>query len=146
MKVELLIDNQLNEDRVLIEAKEKTEDIEKLYGRLLNNFQKIECYGEDERFYVEYSDIESIYSQAGRVIIRTIQGNKYQLRSRIYELEKMLPRESFLRISNSEIINFNNVEKINLKLSGTILIIFKSGMNAYSSRRYIKKIKEFLKV
>lgn len=97
-----------------------------LLSIILNNFQKIECYGEDEKYFIEYGDIESIYSQSGRVIIRTIQGNEYQLRSRIYELEKMLPEESFLRISNSEIINFDNVEKINLKLSGTILILFTS--------------------
>ena len=77
--------------------------------------------------------------------VKDTDGNEYQLRSRIYELQNTLPNNSFLRISNSEIVNFDNVERINLKISGTVLLVFKSGRSAYSSRRYIKKIKEFLK-
>ena len=144
MKVELKIDNQIKENKVTIEAAEENEEVTKLYNKILNSFQKLECYGEDERYYIEYGNIESIYSLNGKIIVRTTDGNEYQTRSRIYELENMLPKESFLRISNSEIVNFDNVEKLNLKISGTILIIFKSGNNAYSSRRYIKKIKDFL--
>ena len=102
-------------------------------------------YRNTERYFVEYGNIESIYSQDGKVLIKTKDGKEYQSRSRIYELENALPQESFLRISNSEIVNFDNVDRLNLKMSGTILIIFKSGNESYSSRRYIKKIKEFLK-
>lgn len=145
MRIELKIDKNLEEDKVTIEAKEKTEEIENLYNKILNNYQKLECYIETERYFVEYGNIESIYSQDGKVLIKTKDGKEYQSRSRIYELENALPQESFLRISNSEIVNFDNVDRLNLKMSGTILIIFKSGNESYSSRRYIKKIKEFLK-
>ena len=58
----------------------------------------------------------------------------------------MISKEKFLRISNSEIINFDKVKKINTKLLGTICINFKSGYQTYASRRYIKKIKEFLNI
>jgi len=145
MKVELKIDKELNEDKVTIEAKEKTEEIENLYNKILNNFEKMECYIEGEKYFIEYGKIESVFSQDGKVIVRCTDKKEYESRNRIYELENNLPKESFLRISNSEIVNFDNVDRLNLKISGTILIIFKSGNESYSSRRYIKKIKEFLK-
>ena len=51
MRVELKIDKNLEEDKVTIEAKEKTEEIENLYNKILNNYQKLECYIETERYF-----------------------------------------------------------------------------------------------
>lgn len=48
-------------------------------------------------------------------------------------------------ISNSEIINFNKVENLDLNITGTIKITFKDKYVTYASRRNIKKIKEYLK-
>ena len=60
------------------------------------------------------------------------------------ELEEILPKKNFFRISNSEIINFDKVKKIDFKIYGNFVIHFYSGKTSYASRRYIKKIKEFL--
>ena len=49
MRVELKIDKNLEEDKVTIEAKEKTEEIENLYNKILNNYQKLECYIETQK-------------------------------------------------------------------------------------------------
>ena len=145
MKVELSIDSKVQEDKVIIYCKEQTEKITELYNKILNDYSKFEVYIENEKYYIDYTNIESIYSESGKVIIRTIDNKTFISRKRIYELESSLPQNMFLRISNSEIVNFNNVERLDFKLSGTICIIFKTGNLSYSSRRYIKKIKEFLK-
>ena len=58
----------------------------------------------------------------------------------------ILDKKAFIRISNSEIINFNKVKNIDFKIIGTIILNFKSGNKAYASRRYIPKIKEFLEI
>ena len=63
---------------------------------------------------------------------------------RLYELENILNKKTFLRISKSEIINISKVKSINTNLIGTIIITFFNGNKTYSSRRYISKIKEFL--
>ena len=62
----------------------------------------------------------------------------------LYKIEDLLSSSNFIRISQSEIINFNEVENLNMTYSGTILILFKSGNKSYVSRRYIKKIKDYL--
>ena len=51
-----------------------------------------------------------------------------------------------MRISHSEIINFNKIENIDFKTMGTLVINFKSGNKTYASRRYIPKIKGFLEI
>ena len=66
------------------------------------------------------------------------------LKARLYELEERLAKKNFIRISNSEIVNFSKIKNFDLSLAGTITIIFKDGSKTYVSRRYVKKIKQFL--
>lgn len=67
----------------------------------------------------------------------------YSTQNRLYEIENLLDCNSFIRISNSEIINFDKVKNIDFKIIGTLIFNFKSGNKSYSSRRYIPKIKKF---
>ena len=71
---------------------------------------------------------------------------EYISKSKLYELEEQIKEPSFIRISNSEIINFDKVENLDLNITGTIKLNFKSGYITYASRRNIKKIKEYLKI
>ena len=64
----------------------------------------------------------------------------------IYELEEKVKSKNFMRISNSEIINFKRVKSLDMSIIGTIAIRFESGDITYASRRNIKKIKEYLKM
>ena len=68
------------------------------------------------------------------------------VKNRLYELENILDKKVFSRISNSEIVNFNLVENIDFKIIGTLILNFKSGNKSYVSRRYIPKIKKFLEI
>ncbi|MEE3451384.1 MAG: LytTR family DNA-binding domain-containing protein, partial [Acutalibacteraceae bacterium] len=66
------------------------------------------------------------------------------LRQRLYELEEQLNKYSFVRISNSEIINLKKVRNFDLSLSGTICVTLSDGTATYVSRRYVSKIKKVL--
>ena len=65
---------------------------------------------------------------------------------KLYELELFLDKKIFVRISNSEIVNFNKVKNIDFKMIGTMILNFNNGNKSYVSRRYIPKIKEFLEI
>ena len=62
----------------------------------------------------------------------------------LYELEGKLDRHTFVRISNSEIVNLRKVAALDLSLTGTIRLKLTDGTVCYASRRYVKKIKEAL--
>ncbi|MCI9402351.1 MAG: LytTR family transcriptional regulator [Oscillospiraceae bacterium] len=62
------------------------------------------------------------------------------------KVEGKLDRHTFVRISNSEIINLKKVTALDLTLSGTIKMTLQGGTVCWVSRRYVKKIKEALEL
>ena len=67
------------------------------------------------------------------------------VKNNFYELENVLS-EKFVRISNSEIVNFSKVQSLDFKIIGTIVLKFYTDRYTYVSRRYVKKIKEYLNI
>ena len=88
-------------------------------------------------------DIIRIYAEDGK-IFASVKSKEYILRQRLYELEEQLNKYSFVRISNSEIINLKKVRNFDLSLSGTICVTLSDGTATYVSRRYVSKIKKVL--
>ena len=121
MKVEIQIDNNLEENKVIIQAKEMNKEISELMEKLSNQKEKITVYLNEETYFLIEDDIESIFSSDGKVFIKT-KDKEFHSKKRLYELEEILSKEKFIRVSNSEIINFEKVESINTKITGTIVI------------------------
>lgn len=109
------------------------------------NYKQLKVYKDEKLYILNQNEIETIYSEGGKVFVRCNE-EIYTIKNRLYELENLLDKKSFIRISNSEIINFSKVKNIDLKILGTIVLNFESGNKAYASRRYIPKIKEFLEI
>lgn len=146
MKVEVKLDPNYTETTLKIYANEINEEISNLIKKLQakNNDKIIVC--QKEKIYIlEIKDIEAIYSNQGKVYIRA-NNNEYISKNKLYELEEQIKVPSFIRISNSEIINFDKVDNLDVRITGTIKLNFKSGYVTYASRRNIKKIKEYLKI
>lgn len=144
MKVEIKIDEKIKENRVIVEANEMTEEISDIISSINNKTNnQLKVFLDEEMYLLNIDEIESVYANDKKVFIKT-KDKEYVSKQRLYELEDILPRNKYIRISNSEIINLNKVKSINTKITGTIVITFYSGYQTYSSRRYINKIKEAL--
>ena len=146
MKVEVKVDPNYTETKIEIYTNKISEEISNLVKQLeFKPDNKIIVWKDGKIYILELKEIETIYSNQGKVYIRTDK-NEYISKSKLYELEELIKEPSFIRISNSEIINFDNVENLDLNMTGTIKLNFKSGYITYASRRNIKKIKEYLKL
>lgn len=146
MRVEVKLDPNYTETKIEIYTDEITEEITNLVKQLeFKSDNKVIAWKEAKIYILELKQIETIYSNQGKVYIRE-NNNEYISKSKLYELEEQIKEPSFIRISNSEIINFNKVESLDSSITGTIKINFKSGYITYASRRNIKKIKEYLKI
>ena len=146
MKVEIKLEPEILETCVEIHTKEISQEITDLMKKLQNNIEnRIVAWLNEKVYILEAKEIESIYSNQGKVYIRK-DSIEYITKNKLYELEEKINEKSFIRISNSEIINFDKVENLDLSINGTIQIKFKSGYITYASRRNIKKIKEYLKI
>lgn len=146
MKIEFDINEKYQEDKIIICTNKITDELQEFVNKLNNEKNnKIYGYKNDNIFILEENKIETIYSENKKVFIRYENGNIYETKKRIYELENNLPNK-FVRISNSEIVNFDKVQNLDFKIVGTIILNFYTDRYTYVSRRYVKKIREYLEI
>jgi DNA-binding LytR/AlgR family response regulator len=144
MQIEIKIDADCKEPKVIVLTDKITDEISELLKRLSEETpQMLVGFRGDTLEILEQANIFRIYAQAGKVIATTSKGN-YLLRLRLYELEDRLGKSSFVRISNSEIINLKKVKAFDLSFAGTICVSLSNGTVTYVSRRYVSKIKKVL--
>ena len=143
MKIEFDINEKYQESKIIICTNNINEEIQKIIKRINNN--KIYGYKDEMIFILDENKIETIYSENKKVFIRYENGEIFETKKRIYEFEENLS-DKFIRISNSEIVNFDKVQSLYFKIFGTIILNFYTEHKTYVSRRYVKKIKEYLKI
>ncbi len=144
MQVEIKIDDNCIEPKVIIITDKVTDEINDILNMLSSKTPEvITGFYNDLAEILSPDDIIRIYAEDGK-IFASVNNKEYILRQRLYELEEQLNKYSFVRISNSEIINLKKVRNFDLSLSGTICVTLSDGTATYVSRRYVSKIKKIL--
>lgn len=144
MRIEIQVDQDCKEPRVLIITDQVTEEINELIQKLSNDGpQMLIGFWEDQAEPISPEEIIRVYAASGRVYAVS-EKKEYILRMRLYEAEKRLDRKCFVRISQSEIINLKKVRRFDLSFTGTIGVLLSDGTTSYASRRYVAKLKQWL--
>ena len=144
MKIEVRIDEKCKEPKIVVMTDKMTDEINALVKRLSEEPpQVIAGFKDDTVEVLEPSDIYRVFATSGKVLAETSHG-EYTLRLRLYEMEQRLDNRSFVRISNSDIINLKKVKSFDLSFAGTICIRLSNGTVTYVSRRSVAKIKQLL--
>lgn len=144
MQIEIQIDEKCEKPKIIIITDKMTEEVSEILKNLsAEREQTIAGFKDDIVEVLEPDNLFRIYASNSKVFAQTDHG-EYQLRLRLYELEQRLDRHSFVRISNSEIINLKKVKGFDLSFSGTICVMLSNGAVTYVSRRYVAKIKQIL--
>ena len=144
MQIEINIDEQVKETRIVITTAEVDDNINELLRRISEDKpQVIAGFQEDRVRLLDQGEIYRIYAGEGKVFCTAYSG-VYVLRMRLYELEERLDKRRFVRISNSEIINLRYAKGFDLSFTGTIRVEMENGETAFVSRRYVSKIKKVL--
>ena len=146
MEVNIKLDPNCTQPKVIIYTNEITEEINDLAKSLSAvEYSSLAGYKNGEILLIRPDDIIRIYAQ-GQKVLAQLEKDTAQLKYRLYELENRLAGTSFMRISNSEIVNFKKVVSLDMSMSGTISLKYKSGEKSFVSRRYIEKIKNYLEI
>lgn len=144
MKVEIQIHSDYEETKVVIYAKELTEEVQNIQAKLTEwTPQVLSGFYGDRLEIIDPEEILRIYAQDGKVFLKT-EEKEYQLRLKLYEIEERLDKKIFVRISRSEIINLKKAVDFDLSYIGTISVKLTNGENSFVSRRYLKKVKQVL--
>ncbi len=144
MQIEIKIDKNCIEPKIVIMAQSMTEDVKRIVDLLsVETPQLLAGFRNDQFEILDPTKVLRLYAQQGKVIAVTENG-EYTLRQRLYELEEKLEKDGFIRISNSEIINLRKAKNFDLSLAGSICVRLSDGTITYVSRRYVSKIKQLL--
>ena len=144
MQIEIKIDKNCKEAKIVVVADKITDEITALIQKLSAEQPcTVTGFKDDTAHILEPNDIYRVYALNGKVFAQTSKG-EYSLRMRLYEAEQRLDSRVFVRISNSEIVNLKKVKNFDLSFAGTICVVLSDGTVTYVSRRYVSKIKQVL--
>lgn len=144
MKIKYIIGDKYTEPEVHLCVKEKSREATDAYEAIEKLFElRITGYRGQESELLSPAQMIRIYSENKKVFVRTAE-DCYEVKDRLYVLEEQLSGQKFVRISNSELVNVQQIEKLDMSYAGTIQVRMKNGDVTYVSRRFVRKIKEVL--
>lgn len=145
MKVELRLVPERAEPALVVEAPALTPAVEELLRRLeALEDGTLPGFRGEKAFLLKTADIIRFYGENKAVFAEDGAGERYEVKFRLYELEEKLDSRTFVRISNSEMVNLKQVTALDLTLGGTIKMTLAGGTVCWVSRRNVKNIKRAL--
>lgn len=145
MKIKLRLNKSTKESvqQVLVEKNiEISEDATLILTEEEYMGEVVECKDKDGIVFVRMEQICHMESIGHDVYVYT-EEQMFKTKYRIYQLEKMLPDERFIRISNSVIIRKDSIRHIKPALSCKFYLTLANGKTVDVTRTYYYKFKEF---
>ena len=141
MKYKLIIDKDAEEEITVVahSPSSLTEEIENLV-RSFSGVDFIVGYRDEEMRRLSFGEIECITVIERKVMAVDTNGNRYLLKDRLRDIEKILP-SYFIRINKSAIANEHRIQRFCAVFSGGVDAVFKCGYREYVSRRCLAEIK-----
>lgn len=145
MKIDIDIDKSYEEIQVILRSNEMNDETMEILEKLKTTKNKYILGKLDKKVYIlDIKDIYFFYSENQKVFVET-EDFRYEVDERLYEIEENFKNTSFIRVSKFSIVNLKKVKNIDMSFSGNLTINFINGKKESISRRYISKIKDYLK-
>ena len=141
MKINLIINDELEATEVHIHAKEYTEEIEQLMRQLQSSqtAKMVDGYIKQDIYMLKVDEIYSIYADGSKVYLQTDE-QEFESKKKLYELEIQLAKD-FVRVNKSTLVNLNKIASIQLVTMGSTQAILENGVLIHISRKYLKELK-----
>jgi len=146
MKVNFDIDEKYTETSITIQADAWSEELEEIL-QVIKKRQSRRLFGieEGQTVLLKPDEIDFVYTE-NRKTFAALKNKHYEIKLKLYEVEKMLIPHYFMRFSKSVIGNLNRIQRFELSFNGSLCVYFQSGNKEYISRRYVAKIKEKMRM
>lgn len=144
MKINIDIDDNHEETRITIQAREWTQNLEEIVN-IINKKKQQRLLGIDEEQTVllDPKEIDFIHAEK-RKIYAVTKDSRFEVKMKLYEAEEFLIPHGFMRFSKSVIGNIDSIEKFEVSFNGNLCVYFQSGNKEYITRKYVNAIKEKL--
>lgn len=145
MKVRLDISPEILEDLVIIEAPAMSEQITHLVTYVQNldkQSSRLTVKKGEQVYLLDHDEIVRLYLEEKILQVETKDAS-FTSTLRLYQVKELLSSD-FLQVSQSEIVHLKQLDHLQLTANGLVKLVMKNGSVTYSSRRYLKTIKERL--
>ena len=146
IKINTNISSEFKETSITINAPELSEEIQNLI-RYISNINTIPnqmvANKNNKIYFIDLEEVICFFSKEKYNYVRTKEGT-YKIKHKLYELEEIFKQKDFIRISNSCIININQVECFDTSILGTVLVKLKDNTQETVSKRNVSQIKKLL--
>ena len=99
----------------------------------------------DEKEYVLAIENIAYFESQSANVYAVSNGQRYKLKSKLFELEQSYGAYGFRRISKSVILNLNYIKYLEVEFSGNYQITTKKDEKMTLSRRYVRSVKNYIK-
>lgn len=145
--IDIQLDPSHGEPKVIIQTDRMTPEIDNIVHAIESSVGSanpmVTAYVGDTTVLLSQREIFRVYVESRKLVVWTERGGFFA-RGTLAELEAVLNKSRFLRISRSEIINLYKVSNFDFSLSGTIHVHFDDGSSTWVARRYVRAIQETL--
>ena len=147
LDIKLIIDKDCKKLNVVITNNERNDDVEGVISAIQAYANKkipmVPAYFKDSVVMLPQRQIFRIFITNRRVVVETAQ-RTYEVKKTLRELEEMLDKDRFVRISQSEILNLRKVKSFDFSAVGTIGVELENGESTWVARRRVRDVKKAL--
>lgn len=148
MKITILDPAPGEEDEIIIKCASLSHRVLELINELkqdadVKNVHKLHVCLEGEIHLIEPSEVFYFEYVEQKVFVYG-KTKVYEIKKKLYELEEMLPKRDFIRVSKACILNLNKIDSLSPALGGRFEAHLKNGEKIIISRQYVYGLKDAL--
>lgn len=143
MRLILCERQELEQPEVTVAYREMTEEVKRVSEFVRCVDRTILCRKETVEYTIPVSEIYYAESVDKKTFVYC-EREVYQCSYKLYELEELLPRGSFVRVSKSTILNIEMLKGVKTLVNSKLEAILSNGEHICVTRNYLKEIKETL--
>lgn len=144
MDVHIDISEKYQELSITVHAKQWSKEIDTLVKKIKSpKAQKLFGEKDEQTIVLQPEEIDYIYSQHRKVFV-AIGCSSFEVKYKLFEIEKLLEGHQFSRFSKSVIGNLEKINRFEVAFNGNLCVYFHSGQKEYVSRKYVQEIKQKL--
>ncbi len=143
MKIEINVDENIEDTHIVISCKKLTPEMEKLLAMLHILEKQLAVQKGEETCFLDVSEVVYIESVDRKSFIYTLK-EVYESDFKLYELAQQLEPCGFFRASKSSLIQLKYIKSLRADINRRIKVTLESGEQLIVSRQYAEELKRRL--
>ncbi len=140
MKIEINVDENIEDTHISISCKELTPEIERMLAMLRILKKQLTVTKDNEIYFLDVSKVVYVEAVDRKTFVYTKE-NVYESDFKLYELEQQLENCGFFRVSKSCLLQLKYMQSMKADLNRRIKVTLENGEQIMVSRQYAEELK-----